>query len=378
MVGHTQAGSGKAKAYSWLLLAMIFWGSAFPSSEWAVRNVPHSVAAWLRFGGGAVVLLVAAVAMGRTATVTRRKILAASVAGIVGVFGYNTVFFWGVSMAPATDGSVLFPALTPVITTVVLVLTKRESAPARRVLGLTLGVGAAVAFFVATSSHLRGGSRHLLGDAIFVAGAAIWTGYTLLSRKVLAGMDAVWSTAIATVAGSIALGGLAVPDLGKVHWGALSTGFWINAAWLSIGPTAASYVLFSRGIRDVGAGTASTMMFTVPLFGTAFSYVFLGESFTAAQAAAAIVMLLGAFLAATASATRGPGSLQRRMHRGRHRLSQARPTTQLAHPAIVPQYVHAPEPRVPVSPAMIGDPNAPYGPTGATAWSPAAPGRDGR
>jgi drug/metabolite transporter (DMT)-like permease len=287
-----------APAHAWLLLAMVLWGSAFPSSEWAVRQVPHSVAALFRFGGGAVALIVIMALRPSAQRLSRGMVLRAALAGLVGVFGYNAMFFWGVSLAPSADGSVIFPALTPVLTSLFLIATRAEKARALRVLGLGLGVAGAAFFFFATSLHADG--RHLLGDSIFAFGAAIWSAYTLLNRRLLVGMDPGQAVMFATIAGSVALGGLAAPDLPHVAWSGLSTGFWVNAVYLAVGPTAVAYLLYARGIRDLGAATASAMMFTVPLFGTAFSFVFLSERFTAAQAAAALVMLGGAFLAVTA------------------------------------------------------------------------------
>jgi drug/metabolite transporter (DMT)-like permease len=289
-----------APAHAWLLLAMVLWGSAFPSSEWAVQHVPHSVGALFRFGGGAIVLVLIMAVRPSATRLSRAMVLRACLAGLVGVFGYNAMFFWGVSLAPAADGSVIFPALTPVLTTLFLIATRAESGRPLRVAGLALGVGGAGFFFLATSLHADG--RHLLGDAIFAAGASIWTTYTLLNRRLLVGMDPGQAVTFATIAGSVALAGLAAPDLGHVAWSGLSTGFWANAVYLAIGPTAIAYLLYARGIRDLGAATASAMMFTVPLFGTAFSFVFLSERFTVAQGAAAVVMLGGAYLAVTAGA----------------------------------------------------------------------------
>ncbi|MFD7668591.1 DMT family transporter [Streptomyces sp. NPDC059788] len=284
-------------AYGWLLLTMVLWGSAFPSSKFAVEHVPHEVAALFRFGGGAIVLLLITFFRRPQRTPPFKAIVGACVAGLVGVFGYNALFFWGVTMAPASDGGVIFPALTPVITALTLILGGRERARPTRIVGLVIGVCGAALFFVATTVHSGGGSGRLTGDAIFLVGAAVWSVYTLLNRKLVVGMDPVQAVTYSTVAGSLALAVMAAPQFGSVQWGELSGGFWVNAVHLAIGPTAVAYLLYVRGIRDVGASAASVMMFAVPLFSTLFSFAFLGESFTWAQAGAALLMLGGAFLA---------------------------------------------------------------------------------
>ncbi|AYG79080.1 hypothetical protein DWB77_01190 [Streptomyces hundungensis] len=284
-------------AFGWLLFTMILWGSAFPSSKYATEHVPHAIAVLFRFGGGAIVLLVITFFRRPQQSPKLKDIVGACVAGLIGVCGYNSLFFWGVTLAPASDGSVIFPALTPVITAVVLILTHRETARPARVMGLVLGVGGAALFFFTTNAHGAPGSTRLMGDTIFLVGAAVWSTYTLLNRRLVAGMDPVQAVTYSTVAGSIALGAMATPHFGDVDWGSLSTGFWINAVYLAIGPTAVAYILYVRGIRDVGASAASVMMFAVPLFGTIFSFISLGESFTWSQGAAAVIMVGGALLA---------------------------------------------------------------------------------
>ncbi|MGY3205103.1 DMT family transporter [Streptomyces sp. TE5632] len=297
-------------AYGWLLFTMVLWGSAFPSSKYATEHVPHEVAALFRFGGGALVLLLITFFRRPQHSPPFKAVLGACVAGIVGVFGYNALFFWGVTMAPASDGGVIFPALTPVITSLVLILGGRESARPVRIAGLVVGVGGAALFFVATTADGVGGSDRLMGDTVFLVGAAVWSVYTLLNRKLVVGMDPVQAVTYSTVAGSLALGVMAVPEFGNVRWGELSGGFWLNAVHLGIGPTAVAYLLYVRGIRDVGASTASVMMFAVPLFSTLFSFAFLGESFTWAQGGAAVVMLGGALLAVVSGHRAGKPSVQ--------------------------------------------------------------------
>ncbi|MFI9819141.1 DMT family transporter [Streptomyces sp. NPDC052013] len=284
-------------AYGWLLFTMVLWGSAFPSSKYAVEHLPHEVAALFRFGGGALVLLLITAVRRPQQAPPLRAVTGACVAGLVGVFGYNALFFWGVTMAPASDGGVIFPALTPVITTAALILAGRESARPVRILGLVVGVGGAALFFVTTNAHGTGGSDRLTGDTVFLVGAAVWSLYTLLNRKLVVGMDPVQAVMYATVAGSVALAVMAAPEFGDVAWSGLSGGFWVNAVYLAIGPTAVAYLLYVRGIRDVGASTASVMMFAVPLFSTLFSFMFLGESFTWTQGATALLMIGGAFIA---------------------------------------------------------------------------------
>ncbi len=286
--------------YLALLLTMIGWGSAFPTSEIAVDSVPHEVAALLRFGGGAVMLLILLmVSRGAARRMSVGNLLRSIGTGLVGVFAYNALFFWGLSFSPALDASLIVPVLSPVLTTTVLVLVRSERAAPARILGLGIGVVGAGVFFLGVAGGLHGDSRRLWGDLIFLCGAVFWAGYTLLSKKVLAGVDPLPATTYGMLAGAVALALYASPELVTVHWSGLSTGFWVDAIYLMTAPTALAYVLYYLGIRAVGASTATVMMFVVPVIGSVGSFLLLGERINLIQGLGAGAMLIGALLAVT-------------------------------------------------------------------------------
>ncbi|WP_406841391.1 DMT family transporter [Streptomyces sp. AHU1] len=287
----------------YLLTTMALFGSAFASSKAVVGHIPHQVAAGLRFGGGAVILLLLLAVIGRKSrgsALTRQQILRAAGVGLIGVFAYNLFFFWGLSLAPSADGSIIVPVLSPVITTAVLLALGREKASAARIGGLALGVAGAVVFFVgAGNGGLDGGGSRLTGDLVYLLGAFSWAVYSIASKKVLVGMDPLRATTYGTLAGALALAFLAVPSVPDVDWGALSSVTWANIVYLAVGPTAVAYLFYFRGLRVVSPSTATVVMFTVPVFGVTCAVIFLGESFGGLQLIGAAVMLAGALLAVT-------------------------------------------------------------------------------
>lgn len=300
--GHTAADAagggsrseGGTSVYVTLTLNMALWGSAFPLSKAAVETVPHQVAALLRFGFGGLAMLAWLLATGGRLSVSRRDLGRTAIAGALGVFGYNTLFFWGLSLAPSIDGSILVPVFAPVLTTAFTVLIQRQRTSAARAAGLALGIGGAVVFLLGVGG--LSDRQRLLGDLVYVAAAVSWAAYTLVSKRMLTG-DPVRATALATMSGSVMLGIVALPAATTVAWTGLSGGFWLVVAYLAIGPTAVAYVFYYRGVRAVGPATASAMMFLSPVFGAGGAALFLGEGLGWIQGAGAMLMLVGAWLA---------------------------------------------------------------------------------
>ncbi|MER5749398.1 DMT family transporter [Streptomyces sp. NPDC002088] len=295
----TQSASAGAAAvpYLNLLVTMVMFGSAFASSKVVVEDMPHAVAAALRFGGGGLLLIVLAVLFRhRSQPIGRAAAVRAGLAGLLGVTGYNIFFFWGLSLAPSLDGSIIVPVLSPILTTATLILLRRETASWTRVAGLAVGAAGAVIFFLGLGGQTAGSTR-LAGDLVFVAGAGCWAAYSILSKSLVAGIDPLRATAWGTGVGGLALIVLAIPGAADLDWQTVPGTTWANVVFLAVGPTAVAYLFYYRGLRSVSPSSATVMMFSVPVFGSFFSTVFLDESFTGIQLVGTLVMLGGALFA---------------------------------------------------------------------------------
>ncbi|MEV6904128.1 DMT family transporter [Amycolatopsis sp. NPDC051372] len=291
---------GGVAPYSYLLITMALFGAAFTSSKVVVGELPHEVAACLRFGAGAVILVGLLCVRPGSARFSWRDLARAGLVGLVGVFAYNFFFFWGLSLAPAIDGTIIVPVLSPVLTTLYFLVTRKEPASGARIAGLVLGIAGSVVFFVGVGGGGTGFSgTRLVGDFVYLAGAACWAAYSIASKKVLSGMEPLRATTYATGVGALALVLVAIPSLSGTEWTSVSTLTWQNLAFLAIGPTAIAYLFYYRGLRAVSPVTATITMFAVPVFGTVTSVVFLGESFTTMQVAGAVITVVGALLAVT-------------------------------------------------------------------------------
>lgn len=73
------------RRYLPLVLTMVFWGSAFATSKITVGSVPPALAAAVRFGGGAVILLAVVLATGQGVRPDRAGWSMIGLLGLLGV-----------------------------------------------------------------------------------------------------------------------------------------------------------------------------------------------------------------------------------------------------------------------------------------------------
>ena len=135
------------RVYAVLVLTMVFWGSAFATSKMLVLEVPPEVGAVLRFGFGS--LLMMAILFRRSAKPVPARAYwgRLAVVALVGVTGFNTLFFRGLSLAPASDAGMIIPTMSPVFTAMAGMLFLGDGVRFGRVAGLAVSLAGAALFF---------------------------------------------------------------------------------------------------------------------------------------------------------------------------------------------------------------------------------------
>lgn len=199
---------------------------------------------------------------------------------------YNMVLVGGLHWAPASHSSLIYPAFTPLFTSVLakLMLDKRDGFP---MLGLGLLLAGVV--IVKAGSILQtpssAYSQAWRGDLLFMLAALMWSFYTVLMRR--------WNTSPLSVVSVIQVGGLLyVP----VYFYFASTGLFLHdagaiavqAVYQGLLVSVVSVLLFNLAVKQLGA-KASMFTALMPIVGVSLAVVVLGESMT-------MSLLLGAML----------------------------------------------------------------------------------
>lgn len=279
--------------YLLLFCTAVLWGSGFVGSKLAVHEVPATVAAMFRFLFGAIFLFSFLKILEKKIRVNRKQLAQLSLLGMVGIGGYNLLFFWGLTVATASDSSMIIPTTTPILTVLVSFLFLKEQLRLKQTLGLFLAILGSFVFFWGIFGHGTLDLNRLLGDFAFIGSAASWVFFTMFGNRIFHQMDILVSNAYATLAGAVFLFFCAIPDLPKVDWGHLGTSFWITQIYLGIFPSGLGNWFYSIGVKTIGSTRASVFMYLVPVFGLLLSILILGETITFLQVLGGIFMITG-------------------------------------------------------------------------------------
>ena len=285
---------------------MVFWGSAFATSKMLVLEVPPEVGAALRFGFGSLLMMAILFRRSAKPVPERSDWRRLAVVALVGVTGFNTLFFRGLSLAPASDAGMIIPTMSPVFTAMAGMLFLGEGVRIGRVAGLAVSLAGAVLFFGDVLLHTAGQAGRVWGDAALVGAAICWAAASILSRPLSVRIGAMPTAAWTIFLGSLVLLLVSSPKLAAVPWGQLTTRFWIVLAYVVVFPTVIAYILWMEGIRAIGSGPTTSFMFLAPVFALLIAAALLGERPTALQGAGGALMLLGVWLVNRPGEGKGP------------------------------------------------------------------------
>lgn len=288
------AASAPWPVYLKLVGVAAIWGGTFVAGRIATAELPASTAALWRYVLACAVLVVAAFALERgLPRLTARQWLGVALLGATGVAAYNLCFMWGLKTVPAGRASLLV-ALNPAATLVGAALFFGERLTRRNVAGIVIALaGAAIVIGRGDPlALLRGGLG--TGELTILGCVASWSAFTLVAKRLMAGLSPLAITVYASLTGTLMLaaatlaeGAALVPQASPSAWAAL--------AFLGAFGTAVAFVWYNDGVRRLGAARAPVFINLVPVFAVVLGALLLGERIDASMLAGGALVLVGVY-----------------------------------------------------------------------------------
>ena len=281
---------GRSEATFCLVLAGLLWGTGGLIGALLGRDAGLSalaVAAYRLLAGGG--LMVGCLTLtGRRWPARRAAWSRIAVNGLLSAL-FQGCYFVSISLTSVSLATLITIGGTPVIVTIV------EQVSGRRALGRA---GAAtMAMALAGLGCLVGLPGGGLSEAALLAGAGMallsaagFAAVTLLGPSLLTGVDALTLNGF-----GFSLGGVVLLPLAAAFGGGLGFRPGLPAAGLlaalAVGPTAAAYLLYFRGLRTAPASTAALLSLIEPLAAAVLAALVLGDRLSVTGLAGAALLL---------------------------------------------------------------------------------------
>jgi drug/metabolite transporter (DMT)-like permease len=276
------------------------WSGSWTFGKLGVTAVPPFELSTIRFAVAGLLMLAIARAIDAPLGLERWPLLI--LAGFFGIFAYNALVFFALTISPASDGALIVPTVNPVLT-VVFAAVIGERVTANKIAGLVLATAGA-ALVIAAATGLTFTGQRLTADLLYLGGAAVWSAYATIGAITTRHGSPLGVTAIACLAGAAMLFPLGFLEKGYADVPSWSTYAWLDIAYLVLFATTVGFVLFYWAVRRFGAGMASMVSYLVPIFALVQAVLILGEQPAPLEIIGGAVILAGVRVATLRSAPR--------------------------------------------------------------------------
>ncbi|MFZ6689743.1 DMT family transporter [Undibacterium sp. SXout11W] len=285
--------------YLKLVAVALFWGGTFIAGRLVAPQIPHMMAAAMRFTVACALLLPLAWKLeGGLPKLNRQQLHATFALGATGIFLYNVCFFSALERMPA-GRTALFVALNPIVTALILAALFGER------LGLRRWIGIVIAFIGASIVITRGdvsGALHDLsqsigkGELFMLCAVCAWAAYTIIGKQALKGLSPIAATTYASLWGLVLLlcgatTELAQFDISHLTWHVLAALVYLGAFGTVIG-----FVWYYEGIKAIGPARTAVFNNLVPVFGITLGALLLNEPILLSMVVGGILVIAGVSL----------------------------------------------------------------------------------
>ena len=273
------------------LIVVIFWGANFIVVKQVLTEMSPLAFNSLRFISASLLLLVWLRLSGEDWRIARADVPRVLVLGLIGITLYQVCFIIGVNLTTAGNASLILATSPPMV--VILGALMHVGVAGRRTwLGVVLAL-LGLALVIGGAGTVHFGSDTIRGDLLCLVSAASWAIYVVFGQGLFLRYSSLKATAVTMAAGTPLLVLIALPEMVRQDWGAVSVAGWAGLAYSAVCSIALGYVLFYTGVKLIGATRTSTYQNLPPIIAVVLGSLILGESMAPLQIAGAIVVLIG-------------------------------------------------------------------------------------
>ena len=281
-----QKSIGKSQGMALLVFVNVMWGLSFIFSKTALsEGMPAMTAAFARYAMTAAILVPLCLKMEGGIRLGKWAPRGFATA-MLGITVYYYFEYTGLMYTTASAASLIL-ALVPMMTLLArMVIYRQRIAPLRWVCVLLSLLGA---YFVIRADGMDGAGT-LKGNLLMVCACLVWTGYILISPKLMAACSAMRVTTWQAVCALITLAPFALAE--RSAWVPVSAKAWLCIFMLAVVCSAVCYVLYAMAIRVCDPLTVSLSININPVAACLGGALLLHESLTGMQLLGGVLILI--------------------------------------------------------------------------------------
>ena len=270
----------------------VAFGLSFVATKYALRGFEPQLIAFLRFAlAGGLLWVVWRLRAGRERA-SRAELKRLALLGLVTPALYFTLEIQGIARTSASEAAIIIAAI-PIFVSALSALVLGERTARLQWAGIALSFAGVVGLM---QFGAEAGGGRLAGNLLVLGAAFAAAVYSLMARRLLVTRSALFVTTFQNLFGALFLLPLALVEM-AVAGVRTPTATAVGAVlYLTLLCSMAAYLLLNYAFRFLEASRVAVFINLTPVVAVVGAYLLLDERLTAAQVAAAVVVVIGVWL----------------------------------------------------------------------------------
>jgi len=202
------------------------------------------------------------------------------------------LFIYGLDATQASQAG-LFSSTMPLWVLLLARLTGHDAFSGRTVAGLLMGSAGVTLLLWESFYGTAAGRGYGAGNLMLLGASASWAIYTVYSQPLLGRLRPLALTSATMTAGAIPLLLIALPEITRIQVREVHPASWAGLVYSTLMALVFGYLVWSRGVREIGSTRTSMYVNLIPVVATATAWVWLGERLSLRQLVGAAAVIAG-------------------------------------------------------------------------------------
>ncbi len=272
---------------------MVFWGITFVAFKFANESLEPIAIVFIRLAISIPFLFGFALLTGRMMKIRKEDFLWFILLAFAEPFIYFLGEAFGLSMVSSTMAAVII-ATIPLFVPIAAYLLLKERLSLTNIIGLIVSFAGVITVVMASEGKFNGNFKGILLMFLAVLAAV---GYTIIVKKLVHSYNGIIITAWQSTIGALMFLPLfLIFEIDGLELRSISQESFWAVLYLGIFGSGICFILFTTGIRELGASKANVFANLVPVVTAIVSFFLLKEAMPAMKIAGILIVLTGLLL----------------------------------------------------------------------------------
>ena len=277
--------------FNWpLALTVVFWAFNYVALKLAYKQFTASQMAFLRYLVMYAALAIICALNKESFRFPKKDFWPLMLFGFASMGAYMFLFLEGMRWSGPAEGAILLNTV-PILVLILAAAMKIEKLKVGSLIGAIIAFSGVV---LVTSQGAQYGSQKLLGYGLLETAALVWASCIVSMKGLLTRYSPLRLMTISMPGGFLPmLIYWLIRDHGVMPIAKITLMGWLEFGHVAMLSGVAGFLLFYRGVHEVGGGEAALWMYFIPPLTALFQWIFTGTMLTPLQFVGLFVVLAG-------------------------------------------------------------------------------------